>query len=441
MNFQELLPPFIFLLFLLWLIGRVHFFSLSGVHVRWLQLAFVLKVSAGIVMFYLYTYYYPLRIEADTFKYFDDSKPLYDALWSNPPDFFKILFGINCENDYFFTKYYVKMNNWYLAYDNGLMNDGRLIIRLNAVLRIISFGNYHINNMLFNMLSFIGLYSLMLLFIKISASKWKSYLAAFFVPSTIFWSSGILKENVLIFALGLFCLMFYMLIYESFKWKTLIITVFLISILMVVKLYVLLALLTAGTVFILATREKSNIMPFIISLVVFFLLLFIVELSSPTYSIVELVVQKQNDFIALAQRSSAGSYIPTPKLENNPWSLISNLPLGILNCFTRPWPHDIHSVLFIPPVIENILILGLILAVFIKRQGLNTKQKAFVLFSICFTLILFAIIGLTTPIIGAMVRYKVPALPFLFFSLMLLLRTKALDQRFEPLVLNPLKNS
>jgi hypothetical protein len=281
----------------------------------------------------------------------------------------------------------------------------------------------------------------MLLFIKISASKWKSYLAAFAVPSTIFWSSGILKENVLFFALGLFCWMFYMLIYESFKWKTLISTLILISILMIVKLYVLVALLTAVVVFVLAAREKNNITLFIISLVVFFLLLFIIDLISPTYSIVELLVQKQNDFVALAQRSSAGSFISTPKLENNPWSLISHLPLGILNSFTRPWPHDIHSVLFIPPVIENILILGLILAVLIKQQGLNTKQKAFVLFSICFTLILFAIIGLTTPILGAMVRYKVPALPFLFFSLMLLLRTKAIDQRLESLLLNPLKNS
>jgi hypothetical protein len=42
-----------------------------------------------------------------------------------------------------------------------------------------------------------------------------------------------------------------------------------------------------------------------------------------------------------------------------------------------------------------------------------------VLFCFTFTIVLFLIIGLTTPIIGAIVRYKIPALPFLVFGLLL----------------------
>ena len=45
-------------------------------------------------------------------------------------------------------------------------------------------------------------------------------------------------------------------------------------------------------------------------------------------------------------------------------------------------------------------------------------QIHFLWFGVLFTIILFSIIGLTTLVIGAIVRYKVPAMPFLFFILL-----------------------
>jgi hypothetical protein len=435
MIFQEFLPPILLLMAILWLIGRLPYFSIAGVAPKWLQIAFLIKVLAGIGMFYLYTYYYPVRTDADTFKYFDDSRSMYDALWTKPVDFFKMLFGVGCENDYFFKTYYVKMNNWYLAYDNGLINDSRLIIRLNAIFRIFSFGNYHIHNLLLNLISFIGLYSLMRLFIEVTASKWKSYVAAFLVPSAIFWSSGILKEAVLIFAIGLFCWNFYRLVNGTYRWKTLLTILVLLPLLLVVKLYVFTALITASIGLLLTSRWKRTGLCYIVSCLGFFMVVFIIGLIAPTYSFVELLVQKQHDFVELAQRASAGSFIETSKLNHTFGSILFNFPVGLFNTLTRPWPTDIHGILFIPAFIENLIIVMLILLAILKPIELEKNQKSFIWFAATFTIILFSIIGITTPIIGAIVRYKIPALPFLFILLLSAIRSKKVDNRVEPLLL------
>ena len=220
MQFLNILLPLTYLAFFLWLIGKLNYFKTSGFSSISLQFAFLIKAFCGLVIYLIYTYYYPVRMEADTFKYFDDSKYLYNALWEHPLDYFKMLFGINCENDYFLKQYYSDMYNWYRSYDNGLLNDNRLVIRLNAFIRLFSFGNYHVHSLFFNFLTFIGSYSLARLFLVFSESKWKTYLVVFLIPSFVFWSAGILKESILIFALGSFTWNVYKLISGSHKIST-----------------------------------------------------------------------------------------------------------------------------------------------------------------------------------------------------------------------------
>jgi hypothetical protein len=177
-----------YLLFLLFLIKKLSFFRNSGFQNYSLWFAFLVKVGCGLLVYVIYAFYYGNRLESDTFKYFDDSFYLYEALFTKPLDFFKMLFGIQCEGDYFDTNYYDKMNNWYRVYENSLYNDNRLIIRVNAVLRIFSFGNYHVHSIILNFIAFIGSIGLARFFMHFIQSKWKVYMAVFLVPSVVFWS-------------------------------------------------------------------------------------------------------------------------------------------------------------------------------------------------------------------------------------------------------------
>ncbi|QQR94329.1 MAG: hypothetical protein IPJ93_10715 [Bacteroidota bacterium] len=65
---------------------------------------------------------------------------------------------------------------------------------------------------------------------------------------------------------------------------------------------------------------------------------------------------------------------------------------------------------------------------------LNFKihKQAYPLFwvAVFYTLSLFELIGLVTPVMGAIVRYKIQALPFLFFLLIYLTDIEKLGSRY-----------
>jgi hypothetical protein len=410
--FHYLWPLFYITLFL-WLIARSAYFKKSGLSVQSLQVAFLLKVCCGAVLFLLYTYYYPVRKDADTFKYFDDSRFLYEALWTKPVDFLKMLFGIDCESEYFKTMYFEKMNNWYRSYENGLLNDNRLVIRINAVFRLVSFGNYHVHSLFLNFLAFIGSYSLARLFLVFTESKWKTYLAVFLIPSVVFWSSGILKEAVLLFALGLFGWNFHRLMFEKWQWRKLPLLVFLLAILLVMKLYVFIAFVPAVLAWWISKYTKRTIMvhtSMIIGGVLFGLSLAQIV---PSLNFIEIMANKQRDFINLSKAFNVNSAIEMSYLEPNLWSFIKATPKALINTFTRPWLTEIKSILFVPPLLENLFIIGILITSWFYGRKVSATQWKFVIFCLTFSIILFLIIGLTTPIIGAIVRYKIPAIPFL----------------------------
>jgi hypothetical protein len=60
------------------------------------------------------------------------------------------------------------------------------------------------------------------------------------------------------------------------------------------------------------------------------------------------------------------------------------------------------------------------------RQG---ESRAFVLYALSFCLLLGLVIGWTTPVMGAVVRYRVPLLPFLFYAALMTTDTDRLFRR------------
>jgi hypothetical protein len=410
--FHYLWPIFYIILFLR-MIGRLKYFKTAGFSTQSLQFAFLLKVFCGAALFLLYTYYYPVRRDADTFKYFDDSKYLYEALWTKPGDFFRMLFGIDCESEYFKSAYYVKMNNWYRSYDNGLLNDNRLVIRINALFRIVSFGNYHVHSLLLNFLAFIGSFSLARLFLVYTKSKWKTYLAVFLIPSVVFWSSGILKEAVLLFALGLFGWNFHKLLMDKWQWKRIPILLFLLAILLIMKLYVFIAFIPAITGWWISQKTRRTILVYAVTVIVGVFSGYVLSWINPGLNFLEIIADKQRDFINLSKAFNVNSAIAMDYLKPNLWSFIQATPTALINTFTRPWPTEIKSILFLS---------------WFYGKRIEPKQWKFVIFCLTFSIVLFLIIGLTTPIIGAIVRYKIPAIPFLMISALIFFDSQKLPK-------------
>ncbi len=425
---MEILFPLLFLFGLLWSISKLRFFKNSPFSIRSLQFAFTVRVVMGFVLFLIYSKYYTVRQDADTFKYFDDSKYMYNAFWSHPLDYFQMLLGIDCNTEYFNTNYFDQMSNWVRSYDNGLFNDNRLVIRINAFMRIFSFGNYHVHSILLSYFAFLGSFSLAQVFYKVSKAKLASYFAVFLVPSVIFWSSGILKEAVLLFALGFFTYHVYELFGQNKRFRTYVVLFLMSCILIVMKLYVFMAFIPAVVAWLVVSKWKRGLWVYFGVYLIFFVLATLIGELDPRYDFVNLIVDKQKQFIGLAEFYQVNSGFAMETLTYDLWAVVKASPEGLINVLTKPWLSEVNSILFLPPFIENVLIFVLLVLSLLYRKSLGQKEWDFAIFCISFCFILFLVIGLTTPITGALVRYKVPGVPFLFMAVFLFMSQNKLPK-------------
>ncbi|MBL6660594.1 MAG: hypothetical protein ISP70_03775 [Crocinitomicaceae bacterium] len=421
MSLVDFILPVFVLLGLFWSISKLDFFKNGPFSTRSLQLAFFLRIVMGFGLFLIYSYHYPSRQDADTFKYFDDSKYMYDAFWTNPGDYFKMLFGIHCNTEYFNTAYFDNMSNWVRSYDNGLFNDNRLMIRVNAFLRIFSFGNYHVHSIILAFLAFMGSFSLSRLFFEVSRSKVLTYIAVFLVPSLVFWSSGILKESVLLAALGFFAYHFYQLFDSNRTWKNYVMLFLMSCVLIVLKLYVFMAFVPAIIIWLVVSKWRRSLWVYLLMYIFFIAIATLLGEINPRYDFVNLIVDKQRQFIRLADFYPVNSRFDLEVLNYEFWSLLLSSPEAMFNVFTKPWPNELNSILYIPSFIENAVIILLLVTTFVYGKALKVKEWDFVIFCLSFCIILYAVIGLTTPITGAIVRYKIPAIPFLMMAVFMLI--------------------
>lgn len=449
--------------------------------VKSLNLVFLLKVAFGFFLVWIYTRYYPDRQTADIFKYYDDAAVMFSAFENgNYGDYFRMLSGIGNDSPYFDSEYYTKMNHWYRQYDYGTYNDNHTIIRFNALVMLFSFGSFLTHTVFMCFISLWGLTALYRAFSAYLAGKTKAlFVSVFLLPSVLFWGSGVLKEGILLFALGFLVYSFFGLFIHRRKIVLNTLMLFLsVSLLLINKQYLLAAAAPALLCFLLV--EKLNIArPFLFYVAVYvtgFAAVYALSLTREQ-DLAEMLALKQRDFNALAKGGvflqngrefvrvapdkkeyldtldaktfkirpgsrymywknenlndtlyvsnstdtstyklvwdlpQAGSTIGLPALEPNLFSLIKTAPRALYNALAKPGLLTSKSMLERVSAIENTaVILFLLLCAAWSRRGVNKN-----LFSLCFfiALAILLLIGYTTPVAGAIVRYKVPVLPFL----------------------------
>ncbi len=423
MTFLEILYCLTLITVMSLLIFKWRAFSLPGIKKQWVLWVFYLKILAGLVLVFVYSKYYTNRNDSDIFRYFDDSEILYNAIKTSPSDYFAMLTGINDDGPYFAENYYGKMNNWYIKYETVLYNDCHTIIRINAIFRLFSFGFFYVHSLLFIILCFIGLIALYKTFIKYFSCKSKAlFFALFLIPSVVFWSAGILKESILIFALGMFLYSYQKLLFISFNIGRVLVFVFSFALMYFTKTYVLAVLLPVivANTWIVLTNNRHVFVKQFITLLVFVNAAILVGVLFPEYNVFYLITHKLQNFANLAVDSNAGSMIAPLPLEPSFLSMLKYSPFAVVNTLFRPFIGDVNSLIMLPVLIENVIIIITILmaVLFHEKKIQHIRIIAFCLF---FVILLATITGLTTPVLGALVRYRIPMLPFLFIMLFLII--------------------
>ncbi len=427
---MEILLTILYFLLFCFIIYKIKFFNDSIIPKHWFIVAFGVKLIFGILLTMIYTYYYTDRNTADIYKYFDDSKIMFDAFFTNTTDFFKMLFGVDNNTKYFDANYYRVMTYWYRPYNSNLFSDSHVIIRFNTLIRFFSFGYFNVHNVFINFISLLGFTALYKTFSNYISSKKLLFYIIFGVPSVIFWSSGLLKEGIIFFGLGFLCLYSFK-IAQQFKWKYLLAIIPCLIIITYTKFYLLAVLFIPFTGYLINKKLnlKKVIYGYLIAMSFVLISSYILPLINSNYSVVAHLVDKQLSFTRYIAVVKTNSGFKLPPL-SDAYSVLASTPNALFTTLLRPFVWESKSAFILVYAIENLFILAFIMLCFIFRKK-HTSNKNIFWFNLIFSLILFILIGLTTPVFGSIVRYKIPGLVFLLIAFIMMLDVDKLKTKFK----------
>lgn len=414
---SEILITMAWLAGLAWLVGKLSLTKNLPLSPNQLRLLFIFKVLVGIGLAIFYEVYYADRGGSDAFRFFDDALIIFSSFKISPTTYFDILFGLNMESPEV-VAVVDKMNNWYKLHLHGIFNDNQTIIRFNALVLLVSGGVYHVHTVIASFLSFTGFLALFSAFKKWgNTNKWLLLLMILF-PQVLLWSSGVLKESLLFFALGWF--IYYLTQLVNGKWNKGIYIGLVLSIfaMYLIKNYVLVCLIP-GIVILLISQIIPQLKKIRIAFATLMLMLAMVVSADVLMgsSRSNSIVQKQVDFIREAEIGNAGSYFQSFVLERSWSSILKNSPEAVFNTLARPFIWRAHNIVSKVASVESLVICLFLVLTLLFYKPPRAEIKIWISFSLAFTLLLFVLIGLTTPVAGALVRYKTPAIPFLLFVL------------------------
>jgi len=418
---EFILSLFYFIIFCV-LINKISLFKDSIIPNNWFIVVFGIKVIVSILLTLIYTYYYKNRDTADIFKYFDDSLAMFEALKTEPLDYLKMLFGIDNDHTYFTTKYYQYMNHWSRPYSSDLISDSHLIIRFNAFVRLFSFGHIQVHNVFINFVSLVGLTLLFKVFKAFLLKKEKAlFYLVFLVPSVLFWGSGLLKESIILFGLGLILYSIFN-IRIQFRFIYLLTITFGAILIIYTKFYILIALSIPILGYIINSyfKLKKIRIGYLTATLLFIAVCYIASIVNSQLDIIFQITNKQQSFSRFIAAVPTNSGFLIPELKDG-YSIILNSPNALLNTFIRPFFWECNSLFVWLSLIENFFVISfMVLVIFLKKE-MNNIQRNIFYFNLIFVLGLFLLIGLTTPVFGSIIRYKIPGLILLLISLLLLL--------------------
>ncbi len=88
---MNILLPLIYFIICVALIQRVKLLRIAELTPAVSSGLFVLKIIAGLALWFIYSYHYTLRNTSDAFKYFDDALVLHKTLATNPTHYWHML--------------------------------------------------------------------------------------------------------------------------------------------------------------------------------------------------------------------------------------------------------------------------------------------------------------------------------------------------------------
>jgi hypothetical protein len=447
-------------------------FKLEGLSKWDLSIGLLIKTIVSFVFIYIFSHYYGVGVLAfDSVEYFNDGKILNSVFYQSPINYFKLLTGIG-EDFKIVTYYLDNTTKWYYGYTffvDDAKNVIRLSSIIHFISGNSFYVQFLIFDLI-ALIGLVNIFKSIQQFSKLNNRVF--FYLLIFSPSMLFWGSALLKEPILIFGIGLFLNSILNFKKFNILWvlKLLFSLLMLISIKPYVLFAVLLIFIILLIKFVLKLNYFFNFISILLLLIIIAFTFpslrtkFVTSISFKQHDFInvgkggifcydtlnhvhynietkdydkikyettkitvlkpfkiveinrfeknlERVYIDSNSVVMLypiIKLVPSNSYINVIPINDSFKQLILNVPSALINAILRPFPLDPGKNFKYFAFIETFLIFSFLIYSIINRKILNTKEKIIVYALFFAILFVSLIIGWTTPVLGAIVRYRIP---------------------------------
>lgn len=366
----------------------------------------ILKIIAGLVLGLIYKYHYK---GGDTFLYFQEAATIANYLIDHPFQFFQIYFNTDqvdvLANQIVFNR----------------QPRALLFSKIVSVFYIFSGGNYWIISAFLSLINFLCIQLLVQeIGRKFEGLKKASAISFYFLPTFVFWTSGLLKESLAIGALavavGVVVRFSRIQKYSDFRhWIYLIISSVLLWKLKYFYAAIAIPILLALLVYHVISKTKKVHLAWVLPGFLAGLLLVSYLHPNLYFSRVLDVIYKNYQLGIGASESLVIQYY---NFDGSWHGFLLNLPIAFFSGLFRPFIFDISNPLQFVVALENLAVFILLIVSMWKISFRIPLKNPFVIAASVYVSSLAVLLAFATPNLGTLSRYKVGYWPF--FVLMIL---------------------
>jgi len=382
------------------------------------------RIIGALALGMVYQFYYG---GGDTYNYHTiGSRVLWNAIIDSPYIGLNLLFHNTVEGSYSYWPHI------YFYKDPASFT----IVQIATVFDLITFSSYSATALLFSILGFIGSWLMFLVFYDMYPHLHKRIaIAVFFIPSVVYWGSGLLKDTITFFCVGaIFYTSYHLFVKGKITLGKVVLLLVGIFLLYRIKIYILLSFVPSVMLWVFfenLSKIKNKIARVFAAPLVIVIAGSLATYTAiragednPRYSInkVAETAKITGEDILYQSGRGAGSGYSLGKLDGTFGSMVKLAPQAVVVTLFRPFLWEVRNVLMVISAFEAFGFLCFLLVILLRSNFffLKALSNSTVIFCLGFSLIFSFAVGVSTFNFGTLVRYKIPMLPFFALALILI---------------------
>lgn len=382
-------------------------------------------------VFFVIIFYYVYK-GGDTYGYFSSAMSMANLFYKDPEGYFYVLFHNHSDEAMSYFDFFTGYPWGYLITDSRTF----LVIKLISPLAIITYKSFLISNIILAFITYKGGWKLFQLFYRYYPQiQFQVAIAILFMPSVLFYGSGILKDSFTFMGTALFVYYFHQIfILHDHKFKNYFYILLHSFLIIGIKPYILMLLLPgmlSWVVFLRMKKIKNQsikiiLLPVLIVFVLGFTFLFFSSLGGAMdkFAIDKALDTASTTHSDLKKDYYEGKSFDIGNFDGSAFSALRLFPNATFAGLFRPFILEADSALVLLSALENLFLLYLFLRLFlrasIKKIYKVVSSDPILIFCLFFSLFFGFMLGITTSNFGALTRFKIPLLPFMTAGLFII---------------------